>query len=111
MLLNETGQIVSRCWQEIPLHFSNVSCDVFVIMPNHIHGIFYLGDAIGGPNAEKKDFSPEHPSPKTSGLYGTSKTIGSIVRGFKIGVTKRVRDYQGECQGEKFFAPYKMAPK
>ncbi len=101
MLLNETGQIVSRCWQEIPLHFPTVSCDVFVIMPNHIHGILYLVDAIGGPNARAKNLSPLQLSSQSPGHYGTSKTVGSIIRGFKIGVTKRVR----ECQGEKSFAP------
>jgi putative transposase len=42
-------------------------------------------------NGGEKNFSPlQHPQP-VKHPCGTSKTIGSIVRGFKIGVTKWVR--------------------
>ncbi|MBS4000992.1 MAG: transposase [Desulfobulbaceae bacterium] len=42
--LNEFGKIVEKCWFEIPIHFPNVSLDVFVIMPNHIHGIVMINE-------------------------------------------------------------------
>jgi len=35
---------VERCWAEIPLHFRAVNIDVFVVMPNHVHGILLLTD-------------------------------------------------------------------
>ncbi len=50
-------------------------------MPNHIHGIIWI---VNSPTVGAKNFSPQS-SPQSQ---GTSKTIGSIVRGFKIGVTK-----------------------
>lgn len=94
--LNECGQIARQCWLEIPNHFLHARLDEFVIMPNHVHGIIILnnisgGENIGGVNnmnwanniVGAKNFSPLR--------YGTSKTIGSIVRGFKIGVTKWFR--------------------
>ena len=79
MLLSMTGEIVKRCWENIPEHFPNVVLLEYVIMPNHIHGIIRITDVPIGA----KDISPlpEHPA-------GTSKTVGSIIRGFKIGVTK-----------------------
>ncbi|MFM7440106.1 MAG: hypothetical protein ACKO2V_16175 [Snowella sp.] len=39
MQLNSLGAIATHSWQEIPNHFSHIQLDVFVIMPNHIHGI------------------------------------------------------------------------
>ena len=75
-------------------------------MPNHVHGAIVIGDddpraktvgaAVGakdvGAAVGAKNFSPLRPplQPPTR-PRGTSKTIGSIVRGFKIGVTKWFR--------------------
>jgi REP element-mobilizing transposase RayT len=42
MELNEAGKMVEQVWLEIPDHFPNVTCDTFIIMPNHIHGIIVI---------------------------------------------------------------------
>jgi len=42
MILSETGQIANKMWFEIPNHFSFVTLDEFVVMPNHIHGIIVI---------------------------------------------------------------------
>jgi REP element-mobilizing transposase RayT len=42
MKLNELGKIAEKYRLEIPKHFENVELDVFVIMPNHIHGIINI---------------------------------------------------------------------
>jgi len=39
MILNEYGQIAHNEWAETSEIRSNVELDVFVVMPNHIHGI------------------------------------------------------------------------
>jgi putative transposase len=44
MYLNEFGIIVRDCWNELPQHFMNVVLDAFQIMPNHVHGIFWIVD-------------------------------------------------------------------
>jgi len=44
MRLNEWGEIIERCWMEIPQHYPYVMLDAFVIMPNHVHGIIILND-------------------------------------------------------------------
>ncbi len=42
MILNDFGEIVLKCWKDIPNHFPHVSLNEYVIMPNHIHGIIVI---------------------------------------------------------------------
>ncbi len=44
MILNEMGQIAYNEWLKTPELRPNVSLDVFVIMPNHMHGIIIIND-------------------------------------------------------------------
>jgi REP element-mobilizing transposase RayT len=100
MILNDAGQIATQCWLEIPQHYPDAVLHECVIMPNHVHGIIELVGAnddspplgcndVG--NVGAKNFSPLPPSQSSSSRStGTSRTIGSIVRGFKIGVTKQL---------------------
>jgi REP element-mobilizing transposase RayT len=82
MVLNDAGSVAAKCWHTIPDHFPHVILDTFVVMPNHVHGILFIVNASVGA----KNFSPLPSKPR-----GTSKTIGSVIRGFKIGVTKWMR--------------------
>ncbi len=38
------GEVAHRVWQEIPDHFTHVTLDAFVVMPNHVHGIVFIVD-------------------------------------------------------------------
>ncbi len=103
--LNDAGDIAADCWLRIPEHFPNVELDEWVIMPNHVHGILVITDpvvgALGIGPVGAKDFSPlpgqypppPRPIPPPPGQRptGTARTLGSIVRGYKIGVTKWYR--------------------
>ncbi|WP_239291025.1 transposase [Candidatus Nitrotoga sp. 1052] len=75
--------MAEKCWCAIPDHFSWVMLDAFIVMPNHVHGFI----TVGANDVGAKDFLPLQSKPK----HGTSRMIGSIVRGFKIGVTKWFR--------------------
>jgi REP element-mobilizing transposase RayT len=79
MMPNETGMMAGKCWCAIPDHFPWAMLDEFIVMPNHVHGIITIGANDVGAN----NHLPLR--------HGTSRTIGSIVRGFKIGVTKWFR--------------------
>jgi REP element-mobilizing transposase RayT len=46
MILNEYGKIVQMVWNELPQHYANVQLGEFVVMPNHIHGIIIITDAV-----------------------------------------------------------------
>lgn len=111
MKLSDIGKIANACWLEIPEHFPNVVLHDYVVMPNHIHGIVEIvaTDLVGAkyfsPQIERQITNMAMPKTPTqeidnnrnagakyiSPLRSPSKTIGSIVRGFKIGVTKWVR--------------------
>ncbi len=44
MILNEFGQIAFDEWVKLPERFANMELDVFVVMPNHFHGIVVLNN-------------------------------------------------------------------
>jgi REP element-mobilizing transposase RayT len=99
MVLNVAGNYAKKCWKDIPEHYPLVQLDEYVIMPNHVHGILILRDFPVGANNHSPEcmdqpgannHSPLRKPPNR--ICGTSKTIGSVVRGFKIGVTKWFRD-------------------
>jgi REP element-mobilizing transposase RayT len=37
--LSDAGCVVAECWQELPQHYSQVVLDMFVVMPDHVHGL------------------------------------------------------------------------
>jgi putative transposase len=41
--LNDTGRIAQASWIGLSSRFPAVSLNVFVVMPNHIHGIITVG--------------------------------------------------------------------
>jgi putative transposase len=46
---NRLGRVVIDCWVAIPAHFASAQLDAFVLMPNHLRGIVWLGRAGHGP--------------------------------------------------------------
>ena len=84
MVLNECGEIVNQCWLEIPKHFLDISLDEYIIMPNYIHGMIVIATpmVVGAQNfvpLQQRENKFQHIVPRS---------LGSIIRGFKIGVTK-----------------------
>ena len=55
MQLSDAGSVVERCWLDIPAHFPRAVLDLYVVMPNHVHGIIVIraDDIVGATN-----FSP-----------------------------------------------------
>ena len=104
MTLNDAGKIADECWLEIPKHFPNAVLHEYIVMPNHVHGIVELTDAtnVGVQNFEPlrnnsvpttvgaENFLPLQPEPDQQNEFQKMipRSIGSIVKGFKIGVTK-----------------------
>ncbi len=85
MQLTKAGRAVAERGSAIPDHYPHAETDAFVVMPNHIHGIIFITETSVGANNH---------SPLRSGcssFRSPSRTLGSIVRGFKIGVTKWFR--------------------
>lgn len=105
MHLSKIGLIAQTCWLEIPEHFPFVKLGEFIVMPNHVHGIIIIdknNDA--RENAGSKNIvSQRTGKQKSLNKFGPqSKNLPSIIRGFKIGVTKSAR---------KIDADFKWQPK
>lgn len=87
MILAPAGQAAVDCWKEIPAHFPFVVLDEFVVMPNHVHGIIVIDKTV-----ETQNFaSLQSSQPPTNRFGPQSQNLASIVRGYKIGVTKFAR--------------------
>lgn len=128
--LSSIGEIVESCWFEIPKHFPFVKLGAFVVMPNHIHGIIMIQrkplhekskEHINGkaPEMTKPEFfipnkywhkniikqKTELPMPQNK--FGPqSKNLGSIIRGFKIGVTKNAKKINPEFKWHRNYHCY-----
>ncbi|AQG78086.1 transposase [Spirosoma montaniterrae] len=69
------GQQAIACWLAIPDHFPFVALDGFQIMPNHMHGLLCIN---------KPGYEEWHPN-----VFGPqSRNLASILRGYKVGVTR-----------------------
>ena len=91
MQINDAGITAKECWLKIPDHFPNAFLHEFVIMPDHIHGIIEL--------TQKDDnILRYHEFGKI-----TPKSLASIVRGFKIGVTKWFRKQRADSIWQRGF--------
>ncbi len=97
--LNEGGKIAKKFWEEIPQHYPFVGLDEYVIMPDHVHGIIII------KNKRVQDIEPlrqreqrrvQNRVQDIEPLRGQfqknpSGSLGSIIRGYKISVTKWYR--------------------
>ena len=109
MRLNDAGIIVRDVWLQTEMIRPNVILDVFVVMPNHIHGIVVIarryrrrrGVLQYAPTLlpDGTDDGDGASSPKTktkpTRLQSPTQTIGAIIRGFKSAVTKRINAQRG----------------
>ncbi len=90
MQLSPIGNAVERAIAEIPHHFPFVSVDEFTVMPDHVHALIRINDLKRG--VETQDFVSLREGAFKNVFGPQSKNIPSIVRGFKIGVTKYARE-------------------
>ena len=81
MNLFNYGKIVDEFWRAIPDHFSHVELGMYVIMPNHVHGITVINDGSRGTiyRAPTEQFGKP--------VVGS---IPTIVRTFKAAVTRHI---------------------
>jgi putative transposase len=90
MRLNECGMIATACWQDISKHFPSIALDIFIIMPNHVHGIVII-------QPEGRDIAcyvPTEPRPSRFSRL-PAHSLPSITRAYKSAVTKRINESRG----------------
>lgn len=96
MQLNNAGENANKCWKNIPKHYPSVKLHEFVTMPNHIHGILEI--TVG---AEYFPPNKEHFPSKKERLPPTS--LGNIIKGYKIGVTKWFQKNKNQKIGQSIW--------
>jgi REP element-mobilizing transposase RayT len=85
--LSTIGQIAREEWINTPLLRQEVDLGIFVIMPNHFHGIIHLEDS-GRGTARRAPTVEQFQQP----VIGS---IPTIIRAYKSAVTKRANEYLG----------------
>jgi REP element-mobilizing transposase RayT len=112
MILNNLGKIADECWLEITKHFPNAILHEYVVMPNHVHGIIELvndDNVVGVENFQPLQHHNE--SQRNEFQKMIPRSIGSIVKGFKIGVTKWFRINEDVSVGDGNFQPQQSQRK
>lgn len=89
--LSSAGEVVARCWEEIPMRFPHVRLDSFVIMPDHIHGILILQSPVSSP------IRPHGSGPGLpKGPPGLEpRSLGAIVGSFKSTASREINRVRG----------------
>lgn len=107
MVLNKIGQIVKSEWLktfELRPDMNLIMCE-FVVMPNHFHAIIGIGE-----NAHNTQRETQRNTSCRDAMHCVStnqnnnqnkfgpqtKNLASIIRGFKIGVTKNARTIKSD---------------
>lgn len=79
--LNDFGRIVEDEWQKSSIVRREIALDLFIVMPNHVHGIVNIIDCPVGATGR---------SPLRSGP--PPRSLGAFVAGFKSAATKRINE-------------------
>ena len=91
--LNRFGEMVEECWREIPDHHHRAELDVFVVMPNHVHGVLVLGQRAPGSRGTACRAPTERFGEPVPG------SLPTILRSFKSAATMRVNQLRGTPGG------------
>ena len=92
--LSPAGRIVQEEWERTAEVRQGVAVDSFVVMPNHVHGILWLGWDV--PERLRGKGGGDQPDGRQGFAPGS---LGSIVAHFKAGATRRVAALQGDLAG------------
>jgi len=88
VVCNQMGDIVNEQWIQTGVLRDYVELDMFVVMPNHVHGILMIveseedrrGMMHHAPTTRKREFSKPIP-----------RSLSSIIGTFKAAVTRHIR--------------------
>ena len=85
--LNNWGRVVESEWRQTAMLRPYVTLDVYMVMPNHFHAIFFLSQ-----DRATQRVAPTEEKPATG---AKSASVGAIVGQFKSQVTKRINALWG----------------
>ena len=97
--------MIKKWWFELPNKFDKIENDVFIVMPNHIHGIILMFDSdisIVGADlcvCPDNNISGEHIG---SPLQNNNRSLSKIIQWFKTMTTNEYIRNVKEYNWEKF---------
>jgi REP element-mobilizing transposase RayT len=47
LMLNEAGKMIAKIFENLPVYYTSISTDLYVVMPNHFHGIIRIERPVG----------------------------------------------------------------
>ncbi|MBW7998103.1 MAG: transposase [Candidatus Glassbacteria bacterium] len=80
--LSKIGRLVENRWLAIPNHFSGVSLDAWIIMPDHVHGILLF---------ELNESGEACLAPTTTPGLSEIPSLGTVIGSFKSAVSRDAR--------------------
>jgi REP element-mobilizing transposase RayT len=83
--LNSLGHIAAEEWLRTVEIRDEIGLDVYVIMPNHVHGLVWIWN----------DNDDDCTSSEVKGFGPSSRSLGSFIAGYKAVVTSRIRSRLG----------------
>lgn len=83
--LTPLGEVVTACWEAIPVHAPAVDLDAYVVMPNHLHGLV----VITADGANERGIANHRPRTERFG-QPVPGSLPTILRSFKAAVTSQV---------------------
>ena len=115
IIYSDLGLSANDCLQQIPSHFPDAEIPEWIVMPNHIHAIIIINAPVvetqnlASQIRQKTNHSETQnlASPKQMSIHHSetqnfaslqkfgpqSRNLASIIRGFKIGVTKYANEH------------------
>jgi len=97
IVLSSIGDILEKCWLEIPDHFSQIRLDEFIIMPDHMHGIVVIQEEVGNANLR---------SLQTPNMNRSKMLLSKVIQNFKAAVTREANksgSYQAIVWQKSFY--------
>ena len=91
MRLNPAGQMVQTVWDEMPNNYPNVETDLFVVMPNHVHGVIVLEAsrrACRASGGQPQGVAPTNPRSANHDV-ARSLSLPDVIHRFKTLTTQR----------------------
>lgn len=101
MILNKFGLVAKLQWEKLARRFKHVELIVFIIMPNHMHGIIVIiderrGTAEGVPNSNPS-LTRRAPTDERIEKFGkpVKGSIPTLIRSYKSAVALRINLMRG----------------
>jgi len=90
MRLNKFGRMCAATWTWLGDRYDFVELDVWIVMPNHFHGILVITDGTGGSGR-----GGSRTAPTMASAAAKRKPLGRLIGAFKTVCTKRINLMRG----------------